>query len=373
LLKQYAGYDEPDSFQDHISGGELFWLFRELTVSLIADGTDAVCQLFSEPNAGSDLAGLQCRAERDGDEWVINGQKVWTSGGQIANKAMLVARTDPTVPKHAGISYFIIDTTQPGVEMRPLREMTGRSFFNEVFLTDARIPIDDLVGGEGNGWTVANTTLAYERALSGGGEPRSGAEPGSVAGNLDRAAGQLLTTDAAESAKPVQSRSMRLAALARSEGRDHDPIVLDGLTRLYCLEQVNTFNSQRARALQLGGGDLPGLPNLAKMNQNHAIRLARDLTFSILGVAGTLYAYEGSTAPTQETETDGGASELIEEALFAQGPPIYGGSDQIQRNIVGERVLGLPRAPSTEHRAPSTEHRAPSTERGIPFRDLPKN
>jgi alkylation response protein AidB-like acyl-CoA dehydrogenase len=325
----------------------------------IADGTDALCQLFSEPNAGSDLAGLQCRAERDGDEWVINGQKVWTSGGQIANKAMLVARSDPTVPKHAGISYFLIDTNQPGVEIRPLREMTGRSFFNEVFLTDARIPADDLVGGEGNGWTVANTTLAYERALSGGGERGSGAEPGSVAGNLDRRAGDLIPTIAAESASPVQSRSMRLAGVARNVGRADDPILLDGLMRLYCLERVNSFNSQRARAVQLRGGDLPGLPNLAKMNQNHAIRLARDLTFSILGVAGTLYAYEGSRAPSRETETDSDSAGLIEEALFAPGPPIYGGSDQIQRNIVGERVLGLPREPSTE--------------RGIPFRDLPKN
>ncbi|MFI5053775.1 MAG: acyl-CoA dehydrogenase family protein, partial [Acidimicrobiia bacterium] len=136
----------------------------------MVDGRDAFCQLFSEPNAGSDLAGLQCRAERDGNEWVINGQKVWTSGGQIANKAILLARTDVDVPKHAGISYFLMDMTQPGVEVRPLREMTGRTFFNEVFLADARVSAADLIGGEGNGWAVANTTLGFERALSEGGE-----------------------------------------------------------------------------------------------------------------------------------------------------------------------------------------------------------
>ena len=114
----------------------------------------------------------------DGDDWVVNGQKVWTSGGQIANKAMLVARTNVDVPKHAGISYFLIDVRQPGIEIRPLREMTGRSFFNEVFITDARVPADDLVGGEGNGWAVANTTLAFERALSGGGELGATRRPG---------------------------------------------------------------------------------------------------------------------------------------------------------------------------------------------------
>jgi alkylation response protein AidB-like acyl-CoA dehydrogenase len=151
----------------------------------MVDGTDAVCQLFSEPNAGSDLAGLQCRAERDGDEWVVNGQKVWTSGGQIANKAMLVARTDIDVPKHAGISYFIIDMLQPGVEVRPLREMTGHAFFNEVFLTNARVPTVDLIGGEGNGWAVANTTLAFERAQAGGGERGASGNPGPIAESSD--------------------------------------------------------------------------------------------------------------------------------------------------------------------------------------------
>ena len=135
----------------------------------ILDGTDAWCQLFSEPGAGSDLAGLQTRAVRDGDEFVITGQKVWTSGGQIADKGMLLARTDVDVPKHKGITYFAFDMHQPGVEVRPLREMTGRAMFNEVFIDEARVRVVDVVGGLNNGWAVANTTLMVERASIGSG------------------------------------------------------------------------------------------------------------------------------------------------------------------------------------------------------------
>src|SRR5205807_7089296 len=135
------------------------------------------CQLFSEPGAGSDLAGLQTRAVKDGEEWVVNGQKVWTSGGQAADLGMLLARTDSDVPKHQGISYFAFEMHQPGVEVRPLREMTGRALFNEVFLTDARVADDAIIGGPNKGWAVANTTLAFERAGlgAGGGSAAGGA------------------------------------------------------------------------------------------------------------------------------------------------------------------------------------------------------
>ena len=135
----------------------------------IVTGQKSWCQLFSEPAAGSDLAGLQTRAVRDGDEWIVNGQKVWTSVGQNANLGMLLARTNPEVPKHQGITYFALEMIQPGVEIRPLREMTGRALFNEVFMTDARVANDALIGGENNGWAVANTTLANERAGLGSG------------------------------------------------------------------------------------------------------------------------------------------------------------------------------------------------------------
>ena len=324
-------------------------------------GTDAFCQLFSEPGAGSDLAGLQTRAERDGDDWVVNGQKVWTSSGQIANKAIIVARTNIDVPKHAGISFFIIDVRQPGVEIRPLREMTGRAYFNEVFITDARIPDADLIGGEGNGWAVANTTLAFERALSGGGEAGATAEPGAIAGNLDRRVGDFVHMGGgAGDHDGSGGQFATLAALAARTGRNRDPFVRDNLVRLYSLERLNTLNTLRARALENSGRELAGLPNLAKMAQNHAFRLGREITFSLLQAAGMLHAYDQTSQVALEAEVGiEGLPALVDAALFAQAPPIYGGSDQIQRNIVGDRVLGLPREPAVD--------------RGVPFRDLLRN
>jgi alkylation response protein AidB-like acyl-CoA dehydrogenase len=164
LIREHGAVPAPGGFSVGMAGPTILAHGdEEQQVRLLPemlDGSVAYCQLFSEPSAGSDLAGLSTRAERDGDEWVVTGQKVWTSGGQVADKAILVARTNPDVAKHAGLSYFVIDMHQPGVEVRPLREMTGRAFFNEVFLTGARIPARDLIGGEGNGWAVANTTLA---------------------------------------------------------------------------------------------------------------------------------------------------------------------------------------------------------------------
>ena len=153
----------------------------------ILNGQHAWCQLFSEPGAGSDLAGLQCKAEKDGDEWIINGQKVWTSGGKVADMGMLIARTDPELPKHQGISYFAFDMKQDGVDVRPLTEMTGRALFNEVFITDGRVHDDALIGGKSNGWRVANATLMFERSHLGSGTiPVPTAIPGSIAGQLER-------------------------------------------------------------------------------------------------------------------------------------------------------------------------------------------
>ena len=229
--------------------------------------------------------------------------------------------------------------------------MTGRSYFNEVFLTDARVTAEDLVGGEGNGWAVANTTLAYERALSGGGELGATADPGPIAGNLDRPRRRV---------RPARTRPNTPSGVrapvgdpgdsGRADcGRNREPLVRDGLVRLYTLERLNTLNTQRARALEQAGRSLPGLPQLAKMAQNHALRLGRDLTFTLLQSAGTLHAYaEGGAAELEARPASKGSGPWSRRALFAQGPPIYGGSDQIQRNIVGDRVLGLPREPSVE-------------------------
>ncbi len=299
----------------------------------------------------------------DGDDWVVNGQKVWTSGGQVANKAMLVARTNMDVPKHAGISYFLIRMDQPGIEVRPLREMTGRRFFNEVFITDARVPVDDLIGGEGKGWTVANTTLAFERALAGGDGATSTARPGPIAGDLDVPAGAFVVAPDADSPS-VASRLgswPRLADLAREIGRNADPVVRQGLVRLYTLERLLALTGRsgpRPAAVGRGAawaaeprqdGAEPCDPPGSRSDVRECYRRRGCST------ATTRRPSQPPQAVTGMTDL----GELMEGALFAQGPPIYGGSDQIQRNIVGERVLGLPREPSTD--------------RGVPFRDLPKN
>ena len=188
-------------------------------------------------------------------------------GGQIANKAILLARTNADVPKHAGISYFLIDVRQPGIEIRPLKEMTGRSFFNEVFMTDARVAADDLIGGEGNGWAVANTTLAYERALSGGGEVGATADPGPIAGNLDRPAGDFTGSGPSEHTGGGRGQWAILVDLARRLQRHGEPLVRDGLVRLYTLEQLNSLNTQRARVLEQAGRGYSGQPQLAKMTK----------------------------------------------------------------------------------------------------------
>src|ERR671912_1144736 len=163
----------------------------------IVTGQRGWCQLFSEPGAGSDLAGLQCRAEKDGEEWVVTGQKVWTSGGHVADLGMLIARTDPDQPKHAGITYFAIDMHQPGVEVRPLREMTGRALFNEVFLSEARVRDDAMIGGLNKGWGGADTPPMFERSglgAGGGSGAASLASAGTVAGDLPKRAGDFVVT-----------------------------------------------------------------------------------------------------------------------------------------------------------------------------------
>ncbi len=314
----------------------------------ILDGTDAWCQLFSEPGAGSDLAGLQTRAVRDGDEWVVTGQKVWTSGGQHADWGMLLARTNVDAPKHQGITWFAFDMHQPGVEVRPLREMTGRAMFNEVFIDEARVPDANVIGGLNNGWAVANTTLMIERASigSGGGGGLGVALPGSIAGHLGRKVGEFTSTRAGTAAGAVGANTVKqFAALARALGRDGDPIVRQGLAELHILTELNRLNVMRART---GQGRTGGEGNIAKLLLTHTLRRAREIGNQIIGAHGTLWGRDALT---------GGA--LQELTVFSPGPAIYGGTDQIQKNILGERVLGLPKEPSTE--------------KTTPFKDLPKN
>ena len=203
----------------------------------IVTGKQGWCQLFSEPGAGSDLAGLQTRAVKDGEEWICNGQKVWTSGGQAADLGMLIARTDPDQPKHAGITYFVIEMDQPGVDIRPLKEMTGRALFNEVFLTDARVGDDTILGGLGNGWRVANTTLMFERAglgAGGGGAAASLAMPGSVMGDLDKRAGDFVRSggrSGSSAATMFGAGAKGLMERAKKVGKWSDPSLRQKLVR----------------------------------------------------------------------------------------------------------------------------------------------
>ncbi|MEZ5341095.1 MAG: acyl-CoA dehydrogenase family protein [Acidimicrobiales bacterium] len=214
----------------------------------IVTGQQAWCQLFSEPGAGSDLAGLSTRAVRDGDEWIINGQKVWTSLGQSADMGMLIARTNPDAPKHQGITWFAINMHQPGVEVRPLYEMTGHAMFNEVFMSDAVVRDIDTVGGLNNGWAVTNTTLQAERSgLSAGGGRAVTATPGTIAGQLERRAGDLVAKKPAKSARaddtPKKKEDSLLVQFARSFGKLDDPIIRQDLMRLHTLNEVASYNA----------------------------------------------------------------------------------------------------------------------------------
>jgi alkylation response protein AidB-like acyl-CoA dehydrogenase len=347
----------------------------DLYVQDIVTGRKAWCQLFSEPQAGSDLAGLQTRAVRDGDEWVVNGQKVWTSGGQYADLGMLLARTDPDVPKHQGISYFAFEMLQDDVDVRPLREMTGHALFNEVFITDGRVADSALIGGVNKGWAAANTTLMNERAGlgSGGGNAAGGgmAQPGTVMGMLTKRVGDLVaqagerasrsgTGSATGAMGALRGGAGVLIGLAKSRGVNTDAGIRQELARLYTLGELGRFNGLRLKAVKEQGGDIPGLPNVAKLSMSQIVRLTRDLGLRIAGPAGMLHAYDtDDKAALKHATGDPFAGSVSEMALFAQAPPIYGGTDQIQRNIIGERVLGLPKEPNND--------------RVTPFSQLPKN
>jgi alkylation response protein AidB-like acyl-CoA dehydrogenase len=222
----------------------------------IVTGRMGWCQLFSEPGAGSDLAGLTTRAVRDGDVWIVNGQKVWTSGGHLADLGMLLARTNPEAPKHQGISWFALDMHQPGVEVRPLKEMTGQTAFSEVFFTDAVVPDRARLGDVNNGWTVANTTLAFERSGMGAGggaaAARRGAlaaRPGTVARDLQKRAGDLVTRPSAapvERAKP-SSPAQQYINLARETGRISDPAIRQRLAQAHILGTLTRLTARRGR------------------------------------------------------------------------------------------------------------------------------
>jgi alkylation response protein AidB-like acyl-CoA dehydrogenase len=334
----------------------------------IVTGAQAWCQLFSEPGAGSDLAGLGARALKDGEEWVVNGQKVWTSGGHVADMGMLIARTDPDVPKHQGITWFAFDMHQgAAVDVRPLREMTGRALFNEVFLSDARVPDDAIIGGTNNGWAVANTTLMFERAGLGAGGHSAAAlcSPGTISGDLPKRVGDFVRS-AGPSGGGGGGGAMAagleklLVGMARNNGLITDHTFRQDLMKLHTLHEVGRMLALRVKAEKAAGRDIVSAPNIAKLSMSEIMRRSRDLGMRVAGMEATLHAYDGAQRAANDAAGVNPAMAYITElSLFAQGPPIYGGTDQVQRNILGERALGLPKEPNND--------------RTMSWAELPKN
>ena len=263
------------------------------------------CQLFSEPSSGSDLASLQTRAVKDGDEWVLNGQKVWTSGAQVSDVGEIICRTDPDLPKHRGLTGFVVDMHAPGVEVRPLRQMTGGASFNEVFFTDVRVPDSHLLGEVNGGWTVALTTLMNERAAIGGGG-------GGVS----------------------LPQSTRLIEAARSVGKAADPLVRQQLADIVINERVAGYTNRRAMA-KIAAGQLPGPEmSLGKLSLTANMVRTYEVVSSIFG-------------PSLAADTGAwGTYAWTQYLLGVPGMRIAGGSDEVMRNIIGERVLGLPKEPA---------------------------
>jgi alkylation response protein AidB-like acyl-CoA dehydrogenase len=316
----------------------------------IARGTDGWCQLFSEPEAGSDLAGLRTRAERDGDEWIVTGQKVWNSNAHAADYGLLLARTNSDVPKHKGLSYFVLDMDQAPVEARPLRQMNGAADFDEVFLTGARVPADQLVGTLGDGWTIANTTLAVERgtiASRGAGLTLVG---GARRGYLDVTVGELLARMRREQRRPISGYvigNRQMVELAREFERADDPVVRQRLAAYRSAIDVNRWTVRRSGATARRGAAPGPESSVAKLALAQLARTSRDLGLGLLGASGML---TGPDAPHE------GAVQLV--ALSSPAASLGGGTDEIQRTVAGERALGLPKEPTVD--------------RDVPFRDLPR-
>jgi len=306
------------------------------------------CQLFREPGAGSDLAGLTTRAEPDGDEWMVTGQKVWNTGAAHAYVGLLLARTDWDAPKHGGITYFVLPMRQAGVDVRPLRQMNGHFSFNEVFLDSARVPARNLIGEVGHGWAAAVTTLAHERRLASG--RRGAATRLSPSGRVWREA-VAERTAASEPHKWYPERAGRVDLLieqAKATGSRRDPVVRQEITRVLSMERSAKWTAQRAaaaRALGRAPGPEGSLGRLATSN----IAKAASYTHSL--IAGTHGMLSGPDGPL------GGVIAEIVVSVPAQS--IAGGTDEIQRNILGERRLGLPKEPEST--------------RLMPFRQVPKN
>jgi alkylation response protein AidB-like acyl-CoA dehydrogenase len=281
------------------------------------------CQLFSEPGAGSDVAGLATRAVRDGDEWVVNGQKVWTTLAHMATWGMLVARTDPDQPKHKGLSYFIVDMRSPGVEVRPLKQITGDAEFHEVFFNDVRVPDANRIGPVGEGWAVATTTLMNERvALSG--------------------AGSVSDTNVGGGAVDA------LIADARRSGAWDDPVLRDRLLQAVIEGRLIRVTNLRASAARKAGKPAGPEGSITKLFQAEYNQRLQNLAVDLLGSRGM--AWDTTDEATETTITG---------FLRSRANTIEGGTSEIMRNILGERVLGLPKEPAVD--------------RDVAWKDIPRS
>ncbi len=302
------------------------------------------CQLFSEPGAGSDLAGLQATAVRDGDEWIVNGQKVWNTSADHADMAILVARSDWDAPKHKGLTYFLLDMRQPGVEARPIRQMNDHASFNEVFLTDARIPHENVVGEVGGGWAVARGTLAHERSYA---SNRSVSFARSATGRVVEEA----RIEAAEYNKTYEwypQRAGRIDLLverAQAAGKAHDPVIRQEMMKVIALHRTAEWTAGRAKAARDLGRPPGSEGSIGKLALSEVARRCNHVHSMISGANGMLKA------------TDDPLDAVVAEVLVSTpGQSIAGGTDEIQHNIIGENVLGLPREPAPD--------------RGLPFREV---
>lgn len=295
-----------------------------------------MCLLYSEPGAGSDLAGLQMRADRDGDEWLINGQKVWTSGAKTADYGMLIARTNWDVPKHQGVSFFWFPMKQDGVDIRPIRQITGESHFNEVFITNGRVAHANMLGGPGEGWRVLQTALAYERSLMGD-SARGPRQPG--VGERDLGAESGLQT-------PAQGAvDIDLWAMARRHGVANDLAIRQSIARVHSLRMVNKWNAQRAKA-ELQQGTSSPILSLGKLAMSQILHEGAKVQTAIVGAQAML---------VEEAFPDAADANFL--TLNAYFTSIGGGTDQIQKNIIGERVLGLPKEPELDRDLPFSQVR----------------
>jgi alkylation response protein AidB-like acyl-CoA dehydrogenase len=298
-----------------------------------------MCLLYSEPGAGSDLAAIQTRADRDGDEFVVTGQKVWTSHAHHAEYGMLIARTDWDVPKHRGISFFFLPMHQAGIDIRGIKQITGETHFNEVFIDSARVAPDHLLGDLNDGWRVLQTALAYERSVMGdvARGPRT----------VVAAAPAEASTPGRRAASPASSGAdVDLGALARAFGRSTEPAIRQAIAEVHSLRTVNRWNNLRAKA-QLQQGSSSPILSLGKLAMSRILHRGASVQSMIVGADAML---DGPDHP------DADAANFL--ALNAYFTSIGGGTDQIQRNIIGERVLGLPREPEVD--------------RDVPFRDVKK-